>query len=108
MNPPDIDVLKKFLTLVQIARLLNTHPSTPARWIKKGVRHSTGTLFLRGIRKPGEWLVREDWLDEFLSRVTAAQGLDDSQDTQKGIIRSPVTRRRSHDEAEKELARAGF
>jgi hypothetical protein len=63
---------KLYLAPADIARELDRHPSAVVRWMRQGAILSDGTrLFLRFVRLPGGYRVRPEWLNEFLSGLTA-------------------------------------
>jgi hypothetical protein len=104
---PNTEV-KKYLSTNDIAQMLSKHPSAVVRWILRGTLLSSGDRRkLQALRGPGGWLVTQEWLDSFLSDITADR-MGQADSGQDNMIPTPVARRRSHDQAEKELARAGF
>src|SRR4051794_16301610 len=69
---PNLEVLRKYLTTNDIARLLSKHPSAVVRWILRGTLLSNGERRrLQALRSPGGWLIAEEWLDNFLDAITA-------------------------------------
>jgi hypothetical protein len=86
------------------------HASTLVRWAVSGVLLSTGERArLQALRAPGGWRTCGEWLTEFLEIVTAdrlAQGTASAAIT--SAVRSPAAARRAHEQAEAELAAAGF
>jgi len=67
--------LKEYLTIKQIAQLCPGNPkaSTVWRWCRKGVETANGTRIRLQHVRVGRWLfIAEQWLDDFLSAVAAA------------------------------------
>jgi hypothetical protein len=73
------------LTVTDIARKCNVHPSAVTRWMLKGTLLNDGRrLFLRFVRLPGKYHIKPEWLDEFLEALTADR-LRESSDQAEAV-----------------------
>jgi hypothetical protein len=99
-----------YLTLARTAKQFpshkadgSVHPATVTRWIIKGVRNGHGQrVFLQAVRSPAGWLVRPEWIDQFLKACTA--GRTDSTPPP----RTPTQRQRDAERAEEKLKQMGL
>jgi hypothetical protein len=79
------------------------HPATLARWVTTGVRGPDGTVVrLEAVRLGGRWVTDDAALARFSQRLTPDYSGDDAG------IRTPTSRSRSAEAADKALVAAGF
>ncbi len=95
------------LKCAEIARDLNISPSTPVRWVNRGVRLSDGTLVkLKHTRLPGGIRVKHEDLDAFLDAIQ-----NDRIESPAAKDAAPLSSKTSSKRVTKlnaELAAAGF
>ena len=104
----------KYLTLPQVAGQLPAgrtgkpaYSSTIARWIIHGVRITGGRrVMLRGVRLPGGWRTRQEWVDAFLEELTRAS-LEEGRRPKADPLDTPM-RRFEIEQEQKTLAAMGL
>jgi hypothetical protein len=101
---------KAYLAPADIARRLNNHPSAAIRWITRGAVLSNGQrLKLRALRSPGGWLVKPEWLDEFLQSLTEDRQLaGDESASPRPRPRLSAQRRAELERVDRALASEGY
>jgi hypothetical protein len=86
---------RPYRTTNEIARQLEKHPSWVIRQIKEGTLSKSGRIRLKAVRAPGSWLIKPEWLDEFLEAVAADRLQADDTDTQPAPRARLSTKRRA-------------
>ncbi len=83
-----------------------THISTLIRWATKGVMTPAGErVRLRAVRAGSKWLCCDEWFEEFLSTLTAAN--QPGGGSENAPLRSPAVRNRAAAEAVRKLDEHG-
>ncbi len=94
-------------SLPAVARKKKTHPTTPWRWIRRGVVLSDGRrIRLAAHKVGGTWRVTQQALDEFIAATTAASMPEDADFYD--APRSPREHDRAAARAGQELEAAGI
>jgi hypothetical protein len=83
-----IDQNDTYLTPGDIAHMLQVHSSAPVRWFRRGTLLADGSrLYLKHLRLPGGFRVKQEWLDTFLEAL--AKGKSNNSPTSAKPATSP-------------------
>jgi hypothetical protein len=71
-----------YLTAAMAGQETDKHPAVVIRWIQKGAPLKNGErLRLQAVRTPGQWLIKPEWLEAFLTALAADRQQTNDADT---------------------------